>query len=99
MPPTPPREQASGPAGTSRRRCSRAALFAGQAFGQAGEGRMVEWPYYGANAHAQYYSPLDQIDASNAADLRVLWRWNAANFGPRPEARNQSTRLMIDGVL
>ena len=75
------------------------ALFAGQAVAQAGEGRMVEWPYYGANAYAQHYSPLDQIDASNVADLQVVWRWDAANFGPRPEARNQSTPLMIDGVL
>jgi len=60
---------------------------------------MVEWPYYGANPYAQHYSPLAQIDASNVGALRVVWRWSAANFGPRPEARNQSTPLMIGGVL
>jgi len=59
----------------------------------------AEWPYYGANPYAQHYSPLDQIDASNVEDLRVVWRWSAANYGPRPESRNQSTPLMVDGVL
>ncbi|MDX1563540.1 MAG: PQQ-binding-like beta-propeller repeat protein, partial [Gammaproteobacteria bacterium] len=33
------------------------------------------------------------------ADLRVVWRWSAANYGPRPEARGQVTPLMVDGVL
>jgi quinoprotein glucose dehydrogenase len=66
---------------------------------QPGEGRTVEWPYSGGNAYAQHYSPLDQIDATNVGDLRVVWRWSAANFGPRPEARSQVTPLMLDGVL
>jgi quinoprotein glucose dehydrogenase len=60
---------------------------------------MVDWPYYGANAYAQHYSPLDQIDAANVARLRVVWRWSAANFGPRPEARSQVTPIMVNGVL
>jgi quinoprotein glucose dehydrogenase len=59
----------------------------------------VEWPYYGGNSYAQHYSPLDQINASNVGELEVVWRWSAANFGPRPEARSQITPLMIDGVL
>ena len=60
---------------------------------------MVEWPYYGGNSYAQHYSPLDQITAANVGQLEVVWRWSAANFGPRPEARGQITPLMIDGVL
>jgi quinoprotein glucose dehydrogenase len=67
--------------------------------GTLAHGQTVEWPFYGANSYAQHYSPLDQIDASNVADLRVAWRWSAANFGPRPEARGQVTPLMIDGIL
>jgi len=65
----------------------------------AQSGATVEWPYYGGNSYAQHYSPLDQITAANVADLEVVWRWSAANFGPRPEARSQITPLMIDGVL
>jgi quinoprotein glucose dehydrogenase len=74
-------------------------LLALPAWGQSGGDQTVEWPYYGSNSYAQHYSPLDQIDASNVDDLRVVWRWSAANYGPRPEARSQITPLMIDGVL
>ena len=72
-------------------------LVHGPALGQSGA--MVEWPWYGGNSYAQHYSPLDQINASNVGELEVVWRWSAANFGPRPEARSQITPLMVDGVL
>jgi glucose dehydrogenase len=62
-------------------------------------GRDVEWAFYGGNLASQRYSPLDQIDASNAAQLKIAWRFNTGNYGPRPEARNETTPLMIDGVL
>lgn len=60
---------------------------------------MTQWPHYGGNLAAHRYSPLEQINADNVADLRIAWRWYAGNFGPRPEPRNQSTPLMINGVL
>ena len=59
----------------------------------------VEWPVYGGNLASQFYSPLDQIDAGNVADLRIAWRWYAGNFGPDPELKSETTPLMIDGVL
>jgi quinoprotein glucose dehydrogenase len=59
----------------------------------------VEWPFYGGNLASQRYSPLDQIDASNAGQLKIAWRFATGNFGPRPEARNETTPLMLDGVL
>ena len=62
-------------------------------------GPMVEWEYYGGNLASQRYSPLEQIDASNASQLKVAWRFNTGNYGPRPEGRNETTPLMIDGVL
>jgi glucose dehydrogenase len=74
-------------------------LAQAEAVAQNGQGRIVEWTHSRGNAYSQHYSPLDQIDASNVGDLRVVWRWSAANYGPRPESRNQSTPLMIDGVL
>ncbi|HSC17016.1 MAG TPA: PQQ-binding-like beta-propeller repeat protein, partial [Gammaproteobacteria bacterium] len=64
-----------------------------------GAGQNVEWRFYGGNLASQRYSPLDQIDASNAGQLKVAWRFNTGNYGPRPEARNETTPLMIDGVL
>jgi quinoprotein glucose dehydrogenase len=57
------------------------------------------WPFYGGDAGHTRYAPLDQIDASNVADLEIAWRWTSANFGPNALARNTSTPLMIDGVL
>ena len=36
---------------------------------------------------------------TNVGDLRVVWRWSAANFGPRPEARSEVTPLMVGGVI
>ena len=59
----------------------------------------VDWPYYRGNLASQHYSPLDQINASNVSKLQVAWRFNTANYGPKPEARNETTPLMIDGVL
>ena len=62
-------------------------------------GSLVEWPVYGGSLAAQHYSPLDQVNADNVGELRVVWRWSGANFGPRPEQRSETTPLMIDGVL
>ncbi len=59
----------------------------------------VEWREYRGNLAAQRYSLLDQINRDNVADLRIAWRWNTGNYGPRPEQRNESTPLMINGVL
>ena len=58
-----------------------------------------EWHVYGGDAAHTRYTPLDQIDASNASDLEIVWRWNARNFGPNPFAQTQATPLMINGVL
>src|SRR5690606_13616501 len=76
-----------------------AALAGAQAQEGTDERLDVEWPVYGGSLYAQHYSPLDQIDASNVANLRVAWRWSAANFGPRPEGRTETTPLMVGGVL
>ncbi len=58
-----------------------------------------EWRTYGGDAGHTRYSALDQIDASNVADLEIAWRWTGRNFGPNPFAQNQTTPLMIDGLL
>src|SRR5205814_7927870 len=64
-----------------------------------------EWPAYGRDRWNTKYSPLDQIDRSNAARLRVAWRWNSpdnalakkdSEDSPGP---NEATPIMVDGVL
>ena len=62
-------------------------------------GAMAEWPVYGGSEFSQFYSPLDQINAENVGGLRIAWRWYAGNFGPQPETKNETTPLMVDGVL
>ncbi len=58
-----------------------------------------QWRYYGGGQGGTGYSPLDQIDASNVGDLEIAWTWAARNQGPRPETKNSTTPLMVDGVL
>jgi glucose dehydrogenase len=59
----------------------------------------VEWREYGGNIEAHRYSPLAQIDRGNVNRLEIAWTFHTGNYGPRPEARNETTPLMIDGVL
>ena len=61
--------------------------------------RSVEWPVYGGSLASQHYSPLDQINARNVKDLKIVWRWYGGNFGPNPELKSETTPIMIDGVL
>ena len=58
-----------------------------------------EWRYYGGDAGNTKYSPLDQINASNAKELAIVWRWKAENFGPKPDYNWEVTPLMVGGVL
>lgn len=58
-----------------------------------------EWRYYGGDAGTTKYSPLDQINASNAKELKIAWRWKAENFGKRPDFNWEVTPLMVGGVL
>ena len=37
-----------------------------------------EWRAYAGDSHSTKYSPLDQINADNIADLQVAWAWDAA---------------------
>ena len=38
-----------------------------------------EWRSYAGNIAGQKYSPLDQIDASNFSQLRVVWEWTTVD--------------------
>ena len=58
-----------------------------------------QWSVYGGDPGHTRYSALDQIDATNAGDLEIAWRWSAQNYGPNPRIRSATTPLMVDGVL
>jgi quinoprotein glucose dehydrogenase len=71
-------------------------------FSQAQTGTSVDngdWPVYHGGEYSQRYSPLDQINADNVADLEIAWTFNTAHFGPGTDFNNPSTPLEIDGVL
>ncbi len=57
------------------------------------------WSVYGGDAGHTRYAALDQIDATNAADLEIAWRWSGRNHGPNPLVRSATTPLMVNGVL
>ena len=58
-----------------------------------------EWRYWGGDAWSSHYSALDQIDASNFADLEVAWVWKGDNFGPSADNILRSTPIYADGKL
>src|ERR1700709_2152877 len=58
-----------------------------------------EWRYYGGDAGTTKYSPLDQINAANVKDLKIVWEWKAQNFGKRPDFNWEGNPLAINGIL
>jgi len=65
-----------------------------------------EWPAYAGTHAAARYSPLTQIDRTNAKDLHIAWRWKSPDHtikdgNPKvgPTRANESTPLMIGGTL
>ena len=40
----------------------------------------ADWPHYARDLAASKYSPLDQIDASNVAELEIAWTWESADY-------------------
>ena len=59
----------------------------------------AEWMHHRGDPGSTNYSSLDQINANNVANLRVLWRWKTDNFGPSPEFYFKVTPIMAKGKL
>jgi hypothetical protein len=81
-----------------------AAVMATPGSAQHGAGN-GEWRFYGGDAGTTKYSPLQQIDASNVKDLKIVWEWKAQNFGKRSDFNWETTpnrgrgRAVYDGRL
>jgi glucose dehydrogenase len=64
-----------------------------------------EWRFYSGDNASTKYSPLDQIDKSNVAALKIAWRRPQVDAsllqGPAVRLLNnfRSTPIMVDGVL
>ena len=65
-----------------------------------------EWPAYAGTSAAARYSPLTQIDRSNAGKLHIAWRWMSPDMAIKhadptvgPSFANELTPLMVGGVL
>ena len=52
-----------------------------------------EWRYIGGDAGHTRYSPLEQINAANFADLEIDWIWKSDNFGPNLDYFSRSTPI------
>jgi quinoprotein glucose dehydrogenase len=59
----------------------------------------VEWRRTGSDGGNTRYSPLDQINATNVKNLQIAWVWHSDNFGSQPEIKNETTPIMVGGVL
>lgn len=80
-----------------------AALFSSAAV--SGADTAGEWRYYGGNSGGGKYSTLDQINASNVKNLRIVWRQKTAppeallGNDPPMAGNFQGTPLMVGGLL
>src|SRR4051794_21137590 len=58
-----------------------------------------DWRFYGADSGTTKYSGLDQINAGNVKDLKIVWQWKAQNFGKRSDFNWEVTPLAVGGTL
>ena len=63
----------------------------------AGAPADVSWPAVAGSPAGQHYSPLKQINRTNAAKLQVAWRFDSADEYPGSEM--QCNPLVIDGIV
>ena len=57
-----------------------------------------EWNAYGRDAGGTRFSPLDQIDTTNVARLRLAWVYRTGDL-LRSTGRFEATPLLLEGVL
>jgi len=58
-----------------------------------------QWLALGRNFEGQRFSPLQQINADNVAELGFAWEYEAKSRRGRVEHGQESTPIMVDGVL
>ncbi len=58
-----------------------------------------EWRVTGGDQGHTRYAPLDQINRENVGELEIAWTWKSDNYGSRQEFKNETTPIMVGGVL
>lgn len=85
-------------------------VFAGSPTPQRRPGKIMsvdpkpgEWRHIRNDLAFTGYSTIDQINAGNVKDLKVVWRWEQGSFGPISETGGamdaEATPIYVDGVL
>jgi quinoprotein glucose dehydrogenase len=64
-----------------------------------GTPRTREWNWYGGDAEATRYSPLEQITPSNVKNLKVAWIHKTGDANLRPATASECTPIVVDGVM
>lgn len=63
----------------------------------------ADWPSYGNDPGGSRYSPLNQIDRSNVARLRVAWEFHTGALQPdsrlNQKAAFEATPILVNGTL
>ena len=68
-----------------------------------------DWPSYGGDNGSRKYSPLDQINGQNVADLAIAWTWDSVDNATVADnlaagnnivpAAYKATPIVVDGVM
>ncbi|MBS1751468.1 MAG: PQQ-binding-like beta-propeller repeat protein [Bacteroidetes bacterium] len=59
--------------------------------------KSVGWPVYGGSKESTHYSPLEQIDTSNASQLQVAWEYHTGDGDSQTQI--QVNPLIIDSTM
>lgn len=59
----------------------------------------ADWRYYGGDAGASRFSPLEQIQRANVAKLKPAWSYRCGDASQRPSTTIECTPLVVDGVM
>ena len=69
------------------------------AAGCASQGPNADWRVAGGDPGNTRFSPLDQINTSNVAQLRVAWVYRTGDLAADQHGEIQATPIVVDGVL
>jgi len=58
-----------------------------------------DWGYYGGDAAATRFSPLQQIKRSNASKMKVAWTHACGDASQRPLTTIECTPIVVGGVM
>ena len=82
--------------------CMMTTAFAMPAFG-AGPDSSAEWPSYGNDPGGQRYSPLNQINRDNVAQLKVAWTYHTGDVSngwtTKRKTSFENTPIVVDSTM